>query len=211
MQLVRKPRSFDVILTENMFGDILSDEASVLGGSIGLGAVRFAWRQRPRRVRAGTRFGTRHRRPRSSATRSAPVLSVALLLRYGLKLLDEANAVEAAVENASSTRGARTADLSGDARAAAPWVNAIIDEADQMRAFHLRTLRSHALGLAPSQGLAHVTISFLLTIAMAGSGSMASFVPWRDALTCTCSAHALHYGAAVFEGERMYEWPHLRA
>ena len=63
MQLVRNPKQFDVIVTGNMFGDILSDEASMLAGSIGMlpSASLDAQRQGP--VRADPRFGARHRRP----------------------------------------------------------------------------------------------------------------------------------------------------
>ena len=65
MQLVAAPRHFEVILTENMFGDILSDEAAMLTGSIGMlpsAQPRRARRSRP--VRARARLGARHRRPR---------------------------------------------------------------------------------------------------------------------------------------------------
>ena len=64
MKLVAAPRHFDVILTENMFGDILSDEAAMLTGSLGHAAERLAGRRRPGRLRARPRHGARHRRPR---------------------------------------------------------------------------------------------------------------------------------------------------
>jgi len=125
MQLVRSPRAYDVILTENMFGDILSDEASVLGGSIGLAPSASLGSGGP------GLFEPVHGSAPDIAGRDlcnpiGAVLSVALLLRYGLKLLDEANAVEAAVETALA-RGARTADLSGDLGCRAMG-DAIIDE-----------------------------------------------------------------------------------
>ena len=60
---------FDVIVTENMFGDILSDEASILTGSIGLLPSASPRRRRPRPVRARPRLGARHRRPGRSPTR----------------------------------------------------------------------------------------------------------------------------------------------
>ena len=63
MQLVAAPRHFDVILTENMFGDILSDEAAMLTGSIGLLPSASPGRRRTGRVRARPRLGARHRRP----------------------------------------------------------------------------------------------------------------------------------------------------
>ena len=69
MQLVADPRHFDVILTENMFGDILSDEAAMLTGSIGLLPSAQLGRRRPGRLRARPRLGARHRRARGSPTR----------------------------------------------------------------------------------------------------------------------------------------------
>lgn len=112
MQLIRQPRAFDVILTENMFGDILSDEASVLGGSIGLAPSASLGAQAP------GLFEPVHGSAPDIAGRDlcnpiGAVLSASLLLRYGLKLREEADAVEAAVERAV-TSGARTADLGGD-------------------------------------------------------------------------------------------------
>ena len=63
MQLVSAPRDFDVILTENMFGDILTDEAAMLTGSIGMLPERLARAATARPVRAGARLGAGHRRP----------------------------------------------------------------------------------------------------------------------------------------------------
>ena len=64
MQLVSSPRHFDVILTENMFGDILSDEAAMLTGSLGmLPSASLGAEGDPGRVRARPRLGARHRRP----------------------------------------------------------------------------------------------------------------------------------------------------
>jgi 3-isopropylmalate dehydrogenase len=112
MQLIRKPRDFDVILTENMFGDILSDEAAILGGSIGLAPSASLGADGP------GLFEPVHGSAPDIAGRDlcnpvGAILSVALLLRYGLRLTAEANAVEAAVERVL-TRGARTADLGGE-------------------------------------------------------------------------------------------------
>ena len=75
MQLVRQPKQFDVIVTDNLFGDLLSDCAAMLTGSLGmlpsasLGAPG-ARRQAQGAVRAGARLGARHRRPGQSPTRS---------------------------------------------------------------------------------------------------------------------------------------------
>jgi len=113
MLLVSSPRHFDVILTENMFGDILSDEAAMLTGSIGLlpsaslgdgGPGLFE----PVHGSAPDIAGQGRANP------LAMFLSVALLLRHGLDLESEAAAVESAVERALDA-GLRTADLGGDA------------------------------------------------------------------------------------------------
>lgn len=129
MVLIRNPRAFDVILTENMFGDILSDEASVLGGSIGLAPSASLGGGGP-----GLFEPVHGSAPdiagRDLANPIGAILSAALLLRYGLKLNDEAAAVEAAVE-AAIDQGARTTDLGGPlgCRAMAAWVVDNIDRA----------------------------------------------------------------------------------
>jgi len=112
MQIIRQPRAYDVILTENMFGDILSDEASVLGGSIGLAPSASLGSSGP------GLFEPVHGSAPDIAGKDlcnpiGAILSVALLLRYGLGLEEEAAAVEAGVANALA-KGARTADLGGD-------------------------------------------------------------------------------------------------
>jgi 3-isopropylmalate dehydrogenase len=113
MLLVSSPRHFDVILTENMFGDILSDEAAMLTGSIGMlpsaslgdgGPGLFE----PVHGSAPDIAGQGRANP------LAMFLSVALLLRHGLDLESEATAVESAVERALDA-GLRTADLGGEA------------------------------------------------------------------------------------------------
>ena len=63
MRLVTDPQHFDVILTENMFGDILSDEASAVTGGLGARGVGQPGRRRPGHLRAGARLGAGHRRP----------------------------------------------------------------------------------------------------------------------------------------------------
>jgi 3-isopropylmalate dehydrogenase len=116
MQLIAAPRHFDVILTENMFGDILSDEAAMLTGSIGLlpsasvgdgGPGLFE----PVHGTAPDIAG------RGIANPLAMILSAALLLRHGLGREDEASAVESAVDRALRD-GLRTADLGGSATTA---------------------------------------------------------------------------------------------
>ena len=113
MQLVSSPRHFDTILTENMFGDILSDEAAMLTGSIGmlpsasLGAGGPGLFE-PVHGSAPDIAG------RGVANPLAMFLSAAMMLRHGLALATEAAAVESAVQRALAA-GLRTPDLGGEA------------------------------------------------------------------------------------------------
>ena len=116
MHLIRRPRDFDVIVTENMFGDILTDEASMLAGSLGPAALGLARRRHARPVRADPRLGARHRR-QGIANPFGTILSAALLLRHSLGLEAEAAAVERAVEDAISA-GVRTADIAAPGQTA---------------------------------------------------------------------------------------------
>jgi len=117
MQLVANPRHFDVIVAENMFGDILSDEAAMLTGSIGLlpsaslGAAGDPGLFEPVHGSAPDIAGT------GTANPLAMLLSAAMMLRHGLSLPDEAAAVESAVDRALES-GLRTADLGGSATTA---------------------------------------------------------------------------------------------
>ncbi len=136
MHLIRQPTRYDVILTENMFGDILSDEASVLGGSIGLAPSASLGGSGP------GLFEPVHGSAPDIAGQDVcnpigAILSVALLLRYGLRLHDEADAVEAAV-GAALADGARTLDLGGRLGCSAMTAT-IIDEmrVGAMPAHHL--------------------------------------------------------------------------
>lgn len=109
MQLVKDPGQFDVILTENMFGDILSDEASMVTGSIGmlssasLNETSFGLYE-PSHGSAPDIAG------KNVANPIATVLSAAMMLRYSLNLDREADAVEAAVEKVLAD-GYRTGDI----------------------------------------------------------------------------------------------------
>ncbi|RJQ28168.1 MAG: 3-isopropylmalate dehydrogenase [Peptococcaceae bacterium] len=113
MQLVKNPKQFDVLLTENMFGDILSDEASMLSGSLGmlasasLGGVSGGKKiglYEPSHGSAPKYAGQRRANP------IATILSAAMMLRYSLDLEAEADAVERAVTKALDA-GYRTADI----------------------------------------------------------------------------------------------------
>jgi len=114
MQLVAAPRHFDVLLTENMFGDILSDEAAMISGSIGmlpsasLGERGAPGVFEPVHGSAPDIAGT------GVANPLAMILSAALMLRHGLSLPGEAATVESAVDRALAA-GLRTADLGGSA------------------------------------------------------------------------------------------------
>jgi 3-isopropylmalate dehydrogenase len=117
MQLVAAPRHFDVILTENMFGDILSDEAAMLTGSLGmlpsasLGAEGDPGVFEPVHGSAPDIAG------QGIANPLAMFLSLAMLLRHGLSSEDAAAALESAVDQALQ-QGLRTRDLGGDATTA---------------------------------------------------------------------------------------------
>ena len=107
MQLVRDPSQFDVVVTENMFGDILSDEASMITGSIGLLPSASIGDTAP-----GLYEPIHGSAPdiagQDKANPIATILSVAMMLRYSFHLADEANAVEQAVD-AVLAEGYRTA------------------------------------------------------------------------------------------------------
>lgn len=116
MSLIRQPREFDVVVTENMFGDILTDEASMLAGSMGM--------------LPSASLGTRHTQHgffglyepihgsapdiagQGKANPLAAILSAAMLLRHSLGLEREAEMIEQAVEQVVN-EGKRTADIAG--------------------------------------------------------------------------------------------------
>ncbi|MBP3273055.1 MAG: 3-isopropylmalate dehydrogenase [Ruminococcus sp.] len=112
MQLVRDPAQFDVMVTENMFGDILSDEASMITGSIGM---------LPSGSMNDTKFGLYEPSGGSApdiagkdiANPIATILSAAMMLRYSFDMTAEADAVEAAVVKALDD-GYRTGDIMAD-------------------------------------------------------------------------------------------------
>lgn len=115
MQLVRNPKQFDVILTENMFGDILSDEASMVTGSIGmlasasLGETKLGLYE-PSHGSAPDIAG------KDLANPIATILSAAMMLRYSLDLEKEADAIEAAVKQVLKD-GYRTVDIMSEGAA----------------------------------------------------------------------------------------------
>jgi 3-isopropylmalate dehydrogenase len=125
MQLVSAPRDFDTIVTENMFGDILSDEAAMITGSIGMLPSASLSGEGP-----GMFEPVHGSAPdiagQGSANPLAMFLSAAMMLRHGLGLESEATAVESAVEGALDA-GLRTADLGGSA-GTAQATKAVLDK-----------------------------------------------------------------------------------
>ncbi|MGN1415455.1 MAG: isocitrate/isopropylmalate family dehydrogenase, partial [Oscillospiraceae bacterium] len=114
MQLVKDPAQFDVMVTENMFGDILSDEASMITGSIGMLASASM---------NETKFGLYEPSGGSApdiagqnkANPIATILSAAMMLRFSFDMSEEADAVENAV-NAVLDEGIRTCDIMSEGK-----------------------------------------------------------------------------------------------
>jgi 3-isopropylmalate dehydrogenase len=111
MRLITGPASMDVVVTENMFGDILTDEASALAGSMGMLPSASLGESGP-----GLYEPIHGSAPdiagKSIANPIGTILSAALMLRHSLKLETEAVAIEEAVDD-TITAGARTADIGG--------------------------------------------------------------------------------------------------
>jgi 3-isopropylmalate dehydrogenase len=114
MQLIRWPRQFDVVVTENMFGDILTDEASMLAGSLGMLPSASLGTRHTAHGRFGLYEPIHGTAPditgQDKANPIAAILTTALLLRYSLQLSSEADAIEAAVERVIAN-GYRTPDV----------------------------------------------------------------------------------------------------
>ncbi len=109
MQLVRNPRQFDVIATGNLFGDILSDEASMLTGSIGMLATASLSESKKGLYEPG-HGSAPEIAGKNIANPLAAILSVAMMLRYSFDNLDAANRIEQAVRRVLA-KGYRTADI----------------------------------------------------------------------------------------------------
>lgn len=114
MQLVKNPKQFDVILTENMFGDILSDEASMITGSIGMLSSASL-----REDKFGMYEPSHGSAPdiagKDIANPIATILSAAMMLRYSFDLDDEAKAIENAIEKVLK-EGYRTCDIMSEGK-----------------------------------------------------------------------------------------------
>ena len=114
MQLVANPAAFDVIVTENMFGDILSDVAAMITGSIGMLPSASLGQEGEPGVFEPVHGSAPDIAGQGAANPLAMLLSAALLLRHGLGMEAEAQAVESAVDRALAD-GLRTRDLGGQA------------------------------------------------------------------------------------------------
>jgi 3-isopropylmalate dehydrogenase len=114
MALIRNPREFDVVVTENMFGDILTDEASMLTGSLGMAPSASLGARHTTHGQFGLYEPIHGSAPdiagQGKANPLASILTVALLLRYSLGLKRAATAVERAVRQVVAA-GYRTADI----------------------------------------------------------------------------------------------------
>ncbi len=109
MQLVRAPRSFDVIVTGNMFGDILSDEAAMLTGSIGM-LPSASLNERAQGLYEPSHGSAPDIAGKGIANPLATILSVAMMLRHSLNRVDQAARIEGAVKSALAS-GVRTSDI----------------------------------------------------------------------------------------------------
>jgi len=116
MQLVKAPKSFDVIVTGNMFGDILSDEAAMLTGSIGM-LPSASLNETGQGLYEPSHGSAPDIAGRGVANPLATILSAAMMLRYSLGRAEQAGRIEAAVKTVLA-QGLRTADIAaGGARA----------------------------------------------------------------------------------------------
>ncbi|MBI5643805.1 MAG: 3-isopropylmalate dehydrogenase [Deltaproteobacteria bacterium] len=111
MQLVRNPKQFDVIVTENTFGDILSDEASMLTGSIGMLPSASIGSTKNRAMYEPIHGSAPDIAGKGIANPIATILSVAMMLKYSFEMEEASNLIENAVESVLS-KGFRTADIS---------------------------------------------------------------------------------------------------
>lgn len=120
MQLVRNPRQFDVIVTSNLFGDLLSDLASMLTGSLGMLPSATLGHETEHGKRAALYEPIHGSAPdiagKGIANPLAQILSFAMLMRYSFKRPDDADLIEKAV-SAVLAHGLRTADIAGEGEA----------------------------------------------------------------------------------------------
>lgn len=141
MQLVRQPKQFDVIVTDNLFGDILSDCAAMLTGSLGMLPSASLGAEDPTTGRRMALYEPVHGSApdiagQGKANPLAEVLSFAMLLRYSFDMGEDADMVESAVANVLAS-GKRTADIAGPGETAISTTDmgaAILGELDKLSA-----------------------------------------------------------------------------
>ncbi len=186
MQFIREPKQFDVIATENLFGDVLSDEAAMLTGSIGMLPSRQRRRRRREPLRADPRLGPRHRRQGAGES-----------LRDGSQCRDDAR---------PQLRRARRGTRRGEGRRDGPRErrpHGRHRRPGRDQAQHRRDDRRYpgrpGGRLTRRRGGTMPPIPEMDTIWMDGT-----LVPWADAKVHVLT-HALHYGSGVFEGIRAYK------
>ncbi|GJL93429.1 3-isopropylmalate dehydrogenase [Hyphococcus sp.] len=124
MKLIQQPAAFDVILTENLFGDILSDEASVFSGSIGL-APSASLGDGTRGLYEPIHGSAPDIAGQGKANPVGAILSAAMLLRHSLKEITAADAIEAAVSKALAA-GRGTSDIGGNDNTAS-FTDAVVE------------------------------------------------------------------------------------
>jgi 3-isopropylmalate dehydrogenase len=112
MRLITQPRAFDVIVTENMFGDILTDEAAVLAGSLGV-LPSASLGEGTRGLYEPIHGSAPDLAGKGVANPIGTILSAAMLLRHSLGLEAAATSLERAVDDALA-KGARTRDIGGE-------------------------------------------------------------------------------------------------
>ena len=126
MQLVRRPSQFDVVVTSNMFGDILSDEASQITGSIGM-LASASLGETTRGLYEPIHGSAPDIAGQDKANPIATVLSAAMMLRYAFDMTEEADCIEAAVDKVLED-GVRTADIVGNSGIAPIGCNQMTEE-----------------------------------------------------------------------------------
>lgn len=114
MQLIKNPKQFDVILTENMFGDILSDEASMITGSIGM-LSSASLRDDSFGMYEPSHGSAPDIAGKDIANPIATILSAAMMLRYSFDMIAEANSIENAVKKVLED-GYRTVDIMSEGK-----------------------------------------------------------------------------------------------
>ena len=141
MQLVRNPKQFDVIVTDNLFGDLLSDCAAMLTGSLGMLPSASLGAEDPTTGRRLSLYEPVHGSApdiagEDSANPLAELLSFSMMLRYSFDMGEDADLVDSAVENVLAA-GVRTADIAGDGQApvsCSAMGDAVLAELDRLAA-----------------------------------------------------------------------------